>query len=207
MATHKIPSADFLRKIFHYSPDTGELRWKPRTPDMFERIEGPRHSPESKCQIFNANFAGKVAGGVDSHGYVTLHFLGHFLKAHRVIFTLMTGQQPEGEIDHINHNRSDNRWSNLRDVPKRQNSLNQKRHCTNKTGVTGVSYVKNISKYIAYIYRDNKQHRIGYYESIAEAAEARRLAEIEYGFHPNHGHSTPVIDDEGVSSSALERQT
>ena len=207
MAKHKIPSADFLRTIFSYNPDTGELRWKPRTPDTFDSVEGSKYTAESRCRIFNSKFAGKLAGSVGACGYITVQLNGQHLKAHRIIFVMMTGEQPKDEIDHINHCRSDNRWSNLRDVSKRQNSLNQKRHSTNSTGVTGVSYLKNISKYVAYICKDNEQIRIGYYESLDDAAEARRLAEIEYGFHPNHGRSAPVVDNETVSTNTLERQT
>jgi hypothetical protein len=99
----------------------------------------------------------------------------------------MTGEMPKGQVDHINGDRADNRWENLRDVPKLLNALNQKRHSTNKSGVTGVRFAAHTNKWMAYIGHDNRMHHLGVFDTLEEAAEARWEAEEQLGFHESHG--------------------
>ena len=51
---------------------------------------------------------------VDSDGYLILHVHGHECFAHDIIWMLMTGEFPKGQVEHINGINSDNRWCNLR---------------------------------------------------------------------------------------------
>ena len=169
-----------------YSPKTGKFIYKTSTPDMFGC--GKRHmSAETRCRVWNTKNAGREAGSLDKHGYIVMHVGSKHYKAHRLAFLLMTGSLPKGQVDHINGNRSDNRWSNLRDVPKLLNALNQKRHTTNKSGITGVRFAPHIKKWMAYIGHRNKMHHLGVFDTLEEAAEARWAAEEQLGFHENHG--------------------
>jgi len=192
MAANRIPSADYLREILDYNPETGELKWKPKRPDMFNDGGWWKYRPEAQCARYNEKRSGKIADYQESQKYRCLYIDGKSYKSHRVIWCIVTGRWPSGQIDHINGVRDDNRWNNLRDVPKLINAKNQRKHKTNTSGVTGVSYVKHISKYIAYIGSNNKMIRIGYYETLEEAAKARKEAEIKHGFHPNHGQNPHV---------------
>lgn len=79
--------------------------------------------------------------GIIKQGYVNVRFRldkkFKDMRAHRVAFFLMTGRWPE-IIDHINRIKSDNRWSNLREVDYSQSSRN--RVLTKKSGLPlGVS--------------------------------------------------------------------
>ena len=60
---------------------------------------------------------GMVAGCPDDKGYWGVLIKGKRYKVSRIIWKMMTGKDPEHEIDHINHKRDDNRIENLRDVP------------------------------------------------------------------------------------------
>lgn len=71
-------------------------------------------------------------------GYLRVRYKGKNHYVHRLIYSLVTGLEPES-VDHINGDRSDNRWVNLRGATKAQNRHNSKRPTTNKTGIKGVS--------------------------------------------------------------------
>lgn len=169
-----------------YDPKTGKFVYKTATPEMFGA--GKRHmSAEVRARIWNTKNAGREAGAICSQGYVTMSVGAKTYKAHRLAFLLMTGEMPKSQVDHINGDRADNRWENLRDVPKLLNALNQKRHSTNKSGVTGVRFAAHINKWMAYIGHDNRMHHLGVFDTLEEAAEARWKAEEQLGFHENHG--------------------
>ncbi len=82
-------------------------------------------------------------------------------------------------VDHINHNKSDNRKCNLRYATKSQNNINIKKKINNKSGYTGVKMNK-FGKFIAQIDIDNKRKYLGTFEHIEDAIKARRNAEIKY---------------------------
>jgi hypothetical protein len=89
-------------------------------------------------------------------------FRGSTVYLHRTI--LNTDQF----VDHINHNKLDNRKENLRIVTKSQNQMN----CNNK----GISKQKN-GKYYAYIKINHKLMNLGTYIDEEEALFARWYAE------------------------------
>lgn len=107
---------------------------------------------------------------------------------HVIVVLYMLGELPDkAEIDHVNHNRSDNRWINLRVVNRKVNARNLSMHSTNKSGVTGVSWLEKTQNWRAYIMVNYKQINLGYYKDKEAAIKARKQAEIDYEFHPNHG--------------------
>lgn len=95
--------------------------------------------------------------------------------AHRLAFLLMTGAMPAGDVDHINGNRADNRWCNLRDVSRAVNMQNlRKPRADNTTGFLGVSLSKG--RYQAQIAANGKTHYLGLYDcpKLAHAAYVAR---------------------------------
>ncbi|MDP1931912.1 MAG: HNH endonuclease [Gammaproteobacteria bacterium] len=99
---------------------------------------------------------------------------------------LIMGFPERMEIDHINGNSLDNRRSNLRVVTRSENARNSKKYSRNKTGVAGVS-VGQSGGYVVYAMVNNKNTYLGTFASLDEAAATRRRAEIENGYHANHG--------------------
>ena len=48
--------------------------------------------------------------------YITVEISGARVRANRLAWLLMTGEWPRWTIDHIDHDRQNNCWLNLRDV-------------------------------------------------------------------------------------------
>ena len=99
----------------------------------------------------------------------------------------MTGKWPNGEVDHINGIRDDNRWCNLRDVTKSENQRNAKIRKVNTSGFNGVDFHTKHNKWRARIYVDGRSELLGYFSNFFVACCVRKAAEQEHGYHPNHG--------------------
>lgn len=181
-----LPTPELLRKLLRYEPDTGELFWRGRTPDMFEDTA---RSAEWKCNSFNSAFSGKMALGCTSrNGYKSGNIWGRPYSAHRVIWAMVHGEWPN-QIDHINHDILDNRIQNLRNVKIRDNNKNRTMQANNKTGVCGVSWGKKERRWKAQIGIDGVTTLLGCYKDFDEAVNVRKAAEKKHGFHINHGEA------------------
>jgi hypothetical protein len=163
---------ELLPTLLRYEPETGKLFW-------LERESPPQWNAKcaNKEAFIYVNTVGYHQGAIFGRGYL----------AHRVIWALVHGEWPTGEIDHINGNRADNRLINLRSVSHKQNSHNQKLRNTNTSGVCGVSWVQRDARWYASIHHDGKSKSLGQYKDFNDAVAARKAAEIEFGYHPNHG--------------------
>lgn len=190
-----LPPVETLRKILRYDPDTGRLFWKSRTPDLFKTTRGKKlRTAEHACRQFNDRFAGTEAFTAKQSGGARVGQLlgkGSFL-AHRIAYAIYHGVEVQGEIDHINGDRSDNRIVNLRLATRSEQSRNMPRPCTNTSGRIGVFWISRLNKWGAGITVDGTSHWLGYYDSFDHACQARELAERRFDFHPNHGRETHV---------------
>ena len=83
-------------------------------------------------------------------------------------------------VDHINHDRFDNRKSNLRVCTRHQNNMNKSKQYNNTSGITGVYLYKPNNKWTAKIQINSRSINLGYFNTKEEAIEARKQAEIEY---------------------------
>ena len=95
------------------------------------------------------------------------------------LHSLILGENKGLQIDHINHNPSDNRKANLRVVTQQQNIFNNPLRADNTTGFKGVSFNKCVSKYQANIVLNGKSHYLGVYKHPEEAAKAYNQKAIE----------------------------
>lgn len=95
---------------------------------------------------------------------------------HRVIDETPTGQY----IDHINHNKLDNRKENLRRVTYSQNCMNKSLQSNNTTGYRGIHWNKKLSKWQVTICIMRKNIYLGIYEDLETAKKVRRDAEEMY---------------------------
>jgi len=144
-------TAEELRNLLSYNPDTGEFIWIVR--------------PSKAVK------AGDVAGIVDKKGYRTIGIKRKIYKAHRLAWLYVHGKLPNGVIDHINGDKSDNRIENLRDVFFDGNSQNvRKPNIRNKSGFMGVIWYQN--KWRANITVNSKTRWLGDYATPEEAHAA-----------------------------------
>lgn len=155
---------DSLQNVFIYNKVTGDLVYKN---DSLSGLQG------------------QIAGYPHSQGYISVAIGGTEYLAHRIIWMMQVGKWPV-QIDHINHDRSDNSWKNLREVKPRENQMNMSLRKNNSSGIQGIRILPS-GKFCAYIMANRKQISLGSYEKLDEAISARKEAEIRYGFHSNHG--------------------
>lgn len=123
----------------------------------------------------------------DANNYLRAHYKGKSYSVQRLIWIYMTGNAPSGDIDHIDHDRSNNKWINLREVTRKQNMQNAKRSKASTSGFTGVTWCKQQSQWQAQIMIDGKCKKLGRFNSKIDAIAERIRANKHYDFHNNHG--------------------
>ncbi len=128
---------------------------------------------------------GKVAGTIHN-GYRYIKVTGVKYAAHRLAWLTVYGVLPR-YIDHINHKRDDNRIANLRSVTRIENGRNQSINSNNKSGVMGVHWATRDNRWAAQITVAQKRLFLGNFIEFSDAVNARKNAEVLYGFHANHG--------------------
>lgn len=168
---------NILHDLLAYSPETGELTWKPRSESMFST---PRAS-----RTWNSRYAGKNAGAVKD-GYFNVSIYKTLIKAHRIAWAMVYGEWPKSTLDHINGIRSDNRIENLRLATQQENLKNKRLLQSNKTGFHGISLTPH-GKYRAKGLVNGRQIHLGYFNSVSDAAKVRKSFEVANGYHANHG--------------------
>lgn len=128
------------------------------------------------------------------------------VKGHQIAFACMTGQWPLGVVDHVNGDRQDNRWSNLRDVSHRSNMLNS-------SLVKGASHIAPVVKRGERFWRVHMQHAgrrfvtsrmcFGHAVALRAAMLARRCDGTDVGPVPAARAALARIDAHKAALSAL----
>lgn len=149
-------TADRLKELFSYSPETG----------LFTR----------RVRVGQTGYAGVVMPPSDK-GYVRFPVDGCHYFAHRLAWLYMTEEWPAHEVDHEDRDRSNNRWKNLRAATPKQNRENIGEQRNNTSGHRGIHWLKATSKWCARISHHGRRIALGCYLDKAEAIEVRDLAE------------------------------
>lgn len=119
---------------------------------------------------------GFTEGALSTKGYAVICADNHRYFSHRLAWFWMTGQWPDRQIDHIDGDKLNNRWANLRLATPSQNLANTGKPRHNTSGFKGVSWSKNKNKWRAYISIENKTKHLGYFEELESAHVAYDLA-------------------------------
>lgn len=165
-----LPSVEELNKWFRYDPETGDLWKKPKI-----NAKGELRVLTSLKPIRRKTFSKTT-----EYYQVYIPCSDRFYLVHRIIWKMWYGEDPD-VIDHINGIGTDNRIENLRNVNMLENARNMALHRRNKNGVSGVSLERGV-----YRVRIGKKE-LGRFSNFEEAVKIRKQAEIELGYHKNHG--------------------
>jgi hypothetical protein len=156
-----------LHHLVHYNPHTGKMVWNNPLP----------HSrPKS----------GELVGGINNDGYRSVMIKQKLYLVHRLVFLYMTGQVPHF-VDHIDRERTNNKWENLRPATSMSNAKNHTKRSNNKSGVTGVCWDNTNKKWMASIYDNRKPIFLGHFSDFFEAVCVRRSAETKYNYSRGNG--------------------
>jgi hypothetical protein len=173
MTASNLPEPSYLRQRLRYCSETGKLFW----------LDDPALSKH-----WRSRWANKEAFFyIGNRGYLKGTINGRTLMAHRVIWAMVYNEWPSGDMDHIDHCRTNNKLENLRLVSKFENMKNQSMAKNNTTGVTGVYWSPRDQKWLAQIRVNKKQIYLGIFSEFNKAVQIRKAAERNYKFHENHG--------------------
>jgi len=157
-----LPTQDYLRACFSYDPETGVLTWRVRPREHF--------ASDRQWHGTNTMRAGKVAGHFREDGYFYLGLAQSFYLAHRIIWKLMTGEEPPEQIDHRDVDPSNNRWDNLRSANQTEQNCNKRLRQINATGRRGVYFGRD-GKAIAQFTADGVTRHLGVFATVEEAGD------------------------------------
>lgn len=177
-------TSEVVRELLDYDPETGVMIWRKRDRKWFKS--------DGSFATWNTRFAGTRAGndcesGKGRYRSRKIGMFGRLQSEHRVVWLWMSGEPLPEQIDHVNRNATDNRWSNLRASSCGENSRNRSKYSSNGSGVTGVKWHAPNSKWLAVVDRDGTRHNLGSFSDIADAAAAVKAFRDAAGFDPSHG--------------------
>jgi len=141
------------------------------------------YDPDSGCFIRNKNAGtkkkGEIAGyNVAGYTYITIDNVAY--PAHRLVFLYVDNIYPESDVDHINMNRKDNRYSNLRISSRRLNMLNIKAHQDSNTGVKNVFFRADTNKYNVRMTINGRYKSLGCFDDLELATLVADYAREKY---------------------------
>jgi hypothetical protein len=147
-----------IRDYIKYNPTEGSFTWI-------------KWNGSPRCII------GKPAGYRNNLGYRIIKFNRQVYKGSHVAFFCMTGKWPQQFMDHINRDKTDDRWENLREATKSQNGANRA-----PWGISGIKGVKVSYKntYEANLRHNGKDIYLGSYKTVEEASAAYERAAKAY---------------------------
>lgn len=144
-----------LIQVLDYDIDTGIFTWKE-----------DRKGRAAK---------GTVAGSVNSIGYVNMSLGGKRYSAHRLAWFYVTKDWPDSNIDHIDRNKANNAFINLRDVSQSVNI-----HNADTSSRSSKSGFKNARKVGSKYQSEIKINGISKHLGMFDTAEAASLAAAQY---------------------------
>lgn len=162
-------TAELARRLLDYNPDTGVFRWR------YDIRRVPMNG---------------IAGRKNADGYWGIGINKEYILAHRLAWLYVHGEWPEGDVDHVNRVRDDNRITNLRVATRSQNIHYSRPRKSNKSGYKGVHFVKyerhrvlangktkyTEEKWCAQIKINGHSIHLGYFPSAIKASEAYQAA-------------------------------
>jgi hypothetical protein len=150
-------TAERLRHLVDYIPATGLFLYRNR---------------------FHKKFNGTVIETRPCGGYLRIKIDGTLFAAHRLAWLYMTGEWPVDTIDHIDLDKSNNQWTNLREATRSENKANSRKRKDSTNPHKGVSWRPRQKKWQATVTRAGQRHHLGYFLTACEASAAYERAAV-----------------------------
>lgn len=148
-----------LKELLCYNPLSGVFTWKVWRPNGVKVGD---------------------AAGTPRWGRLSIKVDGEAYFASRLAWFYMTGKWPVAMLDHKNLDKLDNRWENLREATRQQNSAN--RHGWASSGLKGAYWHAKRKRFVAVICVNYKAKTLGYFHTAEEAHAAYcRAAKFHFG--------------------------
>jgi hypothetical protein len=152
-------TAERLREILHYDPETGVFT--------------------NKVKRNRRTVIGTVAGSVYTKGYRGVIIQRVRYRENRLAWLYVYGVWPVGQVDHINHDRADNRIANLRDVSAFENTRNrQVSRTAPESGCPGVN--RKPTGWLVTIKVNGRLIYLGLHKDLQTPISHRKMAEAKY---------------------------
>lgn len=177
---HNDLTADYVRSILDYMPETGELVWR-------------------VAKAHNVR-VGAIAGNLNSTGYMQVSVDGRRYCVHRLVWLIHHSHWPENQLDHINGTTTDNRIENLRKASRAENMQNKASARNSSSRFVGVNWCAKRGKWRAQIMLNGKKKHLGHFHKEEDAADAYAVAKA--AFH----RFNPVARSHAVGGSACSPQ-
>jgi len=159
-----------LKEFTRYDEITGKFYWiKSTTPTM---------------QI--GKEAGHISGVLPNGGYIHITLFNKICRAHNLAWLYVYGKLPDTELDHIDHDRTNNSIRNLRETTSISNAKNKSMQSNNTSSFTGVGQLKN-GNWRVRVGHLGTSITVGTFHTLKEAVAARKAANKVYNYHHNHG--------------------
>lgn len=153
-------SHKWLTSVLSYNHETGLFTWS------------------AKAQ--KNTVIGTVAGCKNARGYLQIGLRNSLFQQHRLAWFYVYGFWPDGEIDHINRKRDDNRIANLRIVDRSKNSRNRDVTSRSTSGIKWVCFDNTKKKWRVDVGYGEERKFFGNYVNLSDA---ERVADEQYKIH------------------------
>lgn len=173
-------SAERVRELLDYDPVTGSLNWTVRMPT--DPAEGGK-----------AGALAKAGSKYQFRRFIQID--GKRFPAHRLIWLHTNGFLPDGYLVPANGDYDDLRLGNWKVINASEAARRGGPRRTNTSGFRGVTWVKDKSRWLAYITHNYKRVHVGYFPTIGEAINARNNAAANLNL-------LPVLDRDAIEAKA-----
>jgi hypothetical protein len=183
----KLPSQEYLKILFRYYEDSGKLYWRTRPREHFKCVRS--------WNMWNGKFAMGQAGSNRKDGYNSVTIDREYYATHRVIWKLVTGEDPPEYIDHKLGRDKGNPIINLRLATNIENNCNSRTRKNKRTSVyKGVHFSPDRGTFIAQIQVNKVKKHLGCFVSEVEAHKAYCAAAVKY-----HGEFSNTGEKQGTN--------
>lgn len=144
-----------INEIFErlgYIKETGQIFWK---------------KPLRKKSLIN-----KIINRISNNGYVIVKIYNTRIQIHRIVWLFENGTWPNGVIDHVDGNKLNNKYNNLRVVTMRTNSQNRKEHRNGNLLGAHKNTKSNKNQWASRIQINGKSIYLGSFRTQVEAHNA-----------------------------------